>query len=98
MQMKLEANVRRVTHRTINRVSTIVNGQLVRGPEIPPPVRVRIEPDPPGFLLLYLDGMGDSIADGWHLTVEEAKRQAKFEFEIEESDWVAVSDKPLGSP
>jgi len=42
------------------------------------------------YYLLSLDENGVCVADTWHPTIENAKRQAKFEFEIEEADWVEV--------
>jgi hypothetical protein len=41
-----------------------------------------------GFFLLchFLNG---HTSDTWHFSVEEAKQQAKFEFNINEDDWEA---------
>jgi hypothetical protein len=92
--MRIEAKVRRVTGKTVHRVSALVNGRIVPVADIPPASRVRIEPlkaPEKGFIMFYLDGSGNQIADGWHLTLDQAKRQAKFEFEIEEEDWSEVS-------
>ena len=93
--MRIEAKVRRVTGKAAkNRVSALVNGRIVPVADIPPASGVRIEPlEAPekGFFLFYLDGSGNVIADGWHLTLDEAKRQAKLEFKIEEEDWSEVS-------
>ncbi|HEY5924671.1 MAG TPA: hypothetical protein VIV11_23490 [Kofleriaceae bacterium] len=44
-----------------------------------------------GCLLLYLDAGGDCLADTWHETEDQAKEQARFEYEIEPRDWVAAS-------
>jgi hypothetical protein len=93
--VRIEAKVRRVTDKAVkNRVSALVSGRIVPIADIPPASGVRIEPlgaPEKGFLLFYLDGSGNQIADGWHLTLDEAKRQAKLEFEIEEEDWFEVS-------
>ena len=86
----LEAPVKRVTNKTVHRQAIFVDGQRVPFGTILPPTRVRIEPTDDGFLLLYLDASGEETADTWHASVAEAKAQAKFEFEIEESDWVEV--------
>jgi hypothetical protein len=86
--MMLEATVRRITGRTIHRQAEIVSGRLVAGEQSSPPARVRIEPTDGGFLLLYLNASGECLADTWHVSVTNAKAQAKFEFEIDESDWV----------
>jgi hypothetical protein len=44
-------------------------------------------------LLLYFDADGECLADTWHKSVEGAKEQTRFEFEIEETDWKHVSDE-----
>lgn len=44
--------------------------------------------DAGAFRLLYLDDSGHVIAEKQHATLESAKREVKFEFEIAESDWV----------
>ncbi len=50
---------------------------------------VEIQPDGSGgFRLLYLDQSDHVISEKRHLTVESAKREVKFEFEIAEDDWV----------
>jgi hypothetical protein len=59
--------------------------------ELPVPTWVRIEPDGDAFLLLHLDENGESFADTWHQTIEDAKAQAAFEFEIAEHDWQPAS-------
>jgi len=43
-----------------------------------------------GVFLLYLSVEGDCIADTWHASAGDAKEQAKFEFDIDEGDWVDV--------
>jgi hypothetical protein len=43
-----------------------------------------------GFMLFRLDDNGECVSDTWHATLEEAKRQARAEFKIEESDWIDV--------
>lgn len=37
-----------------------------------------------GIFLYRLNDKGDIIADTWHLTVEEAKEQAAFEYGVED--------------
>jgi hypothetical protein len=100
MQMKmspvLEAKVVRVVHGGVHRVSTIVEGKVVPLMDIPAPALVRIErieKNNGGFLLDHVNEMGESITDTWHATVEDAKRQARHEFGIEESDWVDVTER-----
>lgn len=53
---------------------------------------VEIQPDGLGaFRLLYLDEANQVIAEKQHATLESAKREVKFEFEIAEEDWVVVA-------
>lgn len=52
--------------------------------------RVEIEADDGAYLLLYFDANGNCLTDTWHETVEQAKAQAQFEFEIEEDNWKSV--------
>ena len=50
---------------------------------------VDIEPPTDGaYLLLYFNANGDCLADTWHESAEHAKEQARFEFEIEDTDWL----------
>jgi hypothetical protein len=52
---------------------------------------VEIEPADGAHYLLYFNTSGECLADTWHESAEQAKAQARFEFEIEESDWKEVS-------
>ncbi len=42
-----------------------------------------------GYLLLHFDASGVNFADTWHPTIDDAKRQAEFEFGIAADNWVA---------
>lgn len=92
--MKWEAKVRRVTGITQHRIATVVDGRLVPQEVLPSPSTVRIEDSggDRGVFLFLLNAAGECIADEWALTVEEAKRQARYEFAIEEEDWAVVPD------
>ena len=37
--------------------------------------------------LLRLNALGETVADTWHPTIADAKRQAHFEYEIENDQW-----------
>jgi hypothetical protein len=54
------------------------------------PVAVRIVMEDDGFYLLRLDPEGQCLADTWHQSLEEAKAQARFEYEIDDADWSPV--------
>lgn len=51
---------------------------------------VELESADGAFYLLYFNANGDCLADTWHGSAAQAKAQARFEFEVEESDWEAV--------
>jgi hypothetical protein len=100
MQMKLEAKVRRVTGKTVHRFGTIANGRVVPLQQMPVPASVQIaqlQSPERGYYLLYFDSAGGYLTDTWHATLEDAKEQAKFEFEIEESDWVELDADSRGA-
>ncbi len=84
--MRLRARIRRATGRTEHVVYGHASGGVA--PQI---AWVEIEPADGAFFLFYFDSNGTCLADTWHQTVEQAKAQAQFEFEIEEHDW---SDAP----
>lgn len=81
--MLLTAKISKVTGRTRH---------IVRGMPIKLPAAVHIVADPPGFLLLRLSADGSEVADTWHESIDAAKGQAKFEYEIEDTDWTETND------
>jgi hypothetical protein len=48
---------------------------------------VTIEPAADAFYLFYFDADGRCLTDTWHQTLEAAKAQAQFEFEITDEEW-----------
>jgi hypothetical protein len=77
--MRLRATVRRVTGKTRHLLGAL---------PLPHPKIVELVLEEDGAIfLLRLDDEGQCISDTWHETVEAAKAQAKFEYEIEEGDW-----------
>lgn len=60
--------------------------------EISTVISVRIEPCDNAYYLFRLDAGGHTIADTWHQSIQEAKKQAKFEYEIQEGDWSVATD------
>ncbi len=81
---KWRATVRQVTGATHHVLATR-GGEV----EIPPARSVEIVQEDNGYLLLRLNDRGDCLADTWHATLDEAKAQAAFEFDIREEDWRA---------
>lgn len=80
------------TGKTRHFLSSLVDDDLIRGPELPAPHALMIAQLPPdeGFYFLYLDGDGDEITDTWHESLEKALSQAKWEFNVEFEDWEEV--------
>jgi hypothetical protein len=62
-----------------------------RAAPAPVPAWVEIEESESGWTLLRLDAGGEPITDTWHESLVDAKEQARFEYEIAEHDWQAVS-------
>jgi hypothetical protein len=88
----LRAKVLQATGTAVHRHATIVEGRLVRGAQISTAVYVEISEASTGFSLFHHDADGSCVADTWHLTLDEAMEQAKFEFGIGETDWVSIDD------
>ena len=55
------------------------------------PVLIAIEEKSDGVFLLRFGADGQLVGDTWHMTVEEAKQQARFEFG-DLLQWKAVPD------
>jgi hypothetical protein len=87
--MKLYAKVKKVTGGTKHYIGTIINDQPVPVEDMPIATWVVIKDDDEsgGFFLFRYDKDGNFGGDTWHLTLDEAKGQGKFEYEIDETDW-----------
>jgi hypothetical protein len=70
-----------VTGRTIHR-----HGDTV----LPPPAVLKIVQydDDGGYYLLRLSANGQEITDTLHDTINNAKEQARFEYQVSPNDWV----------
>jgi hypothetical protein len=88
ISMALRARVVRTTGNTSHRLAHVEQDTVVSDGELQMPAWVEIQQTDEGVFLLYVDDAGLTLTDTWHETVEQAKRQAKFEFEIRESEWV----------
>jgi hypothetical protein len=82
--MRLTAHVRRTTGATAHSVGSDVSGA---GTLFEPATRLEIVAEANGVTLIRYSALGAFVGDTWHTSVEEAKRQARFEFETEPSDW-----------
>jgi hypothetical protein len=54
---------------------------------VPPTEWVEISQESSGIYLYHFDKGGNCIADTWHMTIDEAKDQANFDFGILAGDW-----------
>jgi hypothetical protein len=88
--MRLRATIRAVKGKTRHYQGRVVDGAVTREQEIGSPAAVEIHQTDDGVFLYYLDQTGECLTDTWHLTIEAAKKQAAFEFEIREEDWIPV--------
>jgi len=60
-----------------------------RGEECLAPTELRITQfsDDPGFYLFHYDATGAELADTYHESIEDAKTQAAFEFDVKPDEW-----------
>jgi hypothetical protein len=80
--MRLAAKVCNITGETTHSVAA-EGGALPREA----PVYVEIVEQEGAYYLFRHDAEGVCIGDTWHLTLDEAKEQAAFEFDIGETEW-----------
>lgn len=93
MKLVLKAEVRRVTGKTKHAIGTLVDGNPVPVAQLTQPAWVGISPEDNGYYLLHFDAEGLCLTDTWHESLERAKAQARFEFEIEERDWRVTDEE-----
>jgi hypothetical protein len=83
----------RPTGATRHSFGTIVDGELVPGAQMDTfhaLAIVQVAGDK-AYHLLYLDAEWREVTDTWHQSVDDAKRQAEFEYEGITSKWTEVS-------
>jgi hypothetical protein len=72
----------RPTGATTHTHGRFVNGEVVPGPPMEPFAALAIIPsEDEGVYLLYLDHNWEEGTDTWHQTLDDAIRQAEFEYE-----------------
>ena len=82
--MRIKAYVFKRTGKT-SHYTNVDSDTISKGLEpLPIPKWVEISEEPDGFYLYHYSLDGECVADTWHETLEEAKEQASFEFEIED--------------
>ena len=85
--MNLKAYVVRVTGKTVHSIGEIVEGNVVPKQRMPDAAWVVIEEMNGSCYLYRYSKTGDEVGDTWHETVDEAKGQAEFEYDIRDADW-----------
>jgi hypothetical protein len=55
------------------------------------PALIEIEQDDGGYYLFYLDGGSQYLAHTWYETLDDAKKHAHVELEVQETEWAPVS-------
>ena len=88
--MRLTATVKRATGATAHYIGGVDEEGKFGAKPASPASSVEIQEVDEGWLLLRIDASGEPITDTWHASLEEAKEQARFEYEIEDDDWKAV--------
>jgi hypothetical protein len=88
MSMRTEKILFKITltdkHKPTGRTVHTSNGRLLDPPKA---LAIAQFPKDPGFYLYYLDSNGKEQTDTYHSTIEQAKKQATYEFGVEEADW-----------
>jgi adenosylmethionine---8-amino-7-oxononanoate aminotransferase len=90
--MQLRADVKGSTGKTKHSIAGIVDGLPMALAPVGTTAWLEISEDEGGFFLFHFDAMGGCIADTWHLTLDEAKKQAEFEFGILKDEWKQVTE------
>ena len=91
--MRLRAIIKEHTGSTQHAVGRIEDGESVKVHDLPVAKSVEIAEQSDGVYLYHYDAAGECIADTWHLSIDEAKAQAEFEFKIGKADWEEVRDQ-----
>ena len=88
--MKYVARVADVLH-SINKIGTIVEGELRVVSDMPVPDRVEIVPEANGSFFLYrYTRSGDFCGDTMHETLQDAFSQAEYEYGLREANFLKV--------
>jgi len=88
--MRIKAYVNTSTGKT-KHYSVSIDPSNGKGLEnISAPKWIEISEESDGFHLYHFGDDGICIADTWHETLEDAKEQATFEFDIKGDDWKSI--------
>lgn len=91
MPLRLRANVEASAERT-RKYRESLTGGAGSCEELELPAWLEISEEYDAFFLLYYQADGALIADGWHVSLEHAMRQAAFELGITADDWQPVEE------
>jgi hypothetical protein len=97
MAIRLRADVEVTAERT-RRYRESLTGGAGSCDDLELPAWLEISEEYDAFFLLYYQADGTLIADGWHVSLEHAMRQASFELGINADQWQPVEDQPQASP
>ncbi len=89
MSIRLRADVDTSPERT-KEYRKMMSGEESPEADVALPAWLEISEEYDAFFLFYYAADGSMMADGWHVSLEHAKRQAAFEFGITESEWRPV--------
>lgn len=90
--MRLRPQVIKYTENTRYAIPEVADGRIVAYTSHPLPTWVEIVPDKDGFFLFHLDQDEECVADTLHFSVDEAKRQAEFQYGITSDEWFEVRE------
>ena len=83
ISMKIRAYVQSVTNKTKHyHLDSVEKSSSVKW--------VEISEKSDGVYLFYFNSTGECVSDTWHESVNDAKEQALFEFEINKDSWIAI--------
>ncbi len=88
--MRLRAKVIGTSGKASHHIGTLVESTPTSVRQLPVPACVEIAEEGGAFYLFHLDAEGVCFADTWHQTLDDAKRQAAFEFGIKPDEWTDV--------
>lgn len=80
----MKAKITKSLKTTVHTVASVGEPTLLKMP-----TSVQIVQDAGAYFLLRLDDAGVCISDTWHASEQEAKEQARFEYDVRECDWTA---------
>jgi hypothetical protein len=89
--MRLTAVVVRPTGEAQHTAGELAKGERVPAESLQATAWLEISEEDDGFFLLHFNVGGECFADTWHQTLDDAKRQAEFEFGIAAGEWTPVA-------